>query len=144
MHYAPRMDAVKPRPYFVNSETTRSAAMASIGMLNVTDKQWDITIEPHRMKKTASQNRLMWLWLEKVVQLIHEDTGQSKTTVHEYFKQQFLEPEVGEINGVIVKTWSTKPLERADMSKYLDKIYAHVVSEWGLLLPVPEDLGRAA
>lgn len=134
---------MKPRPYTIRAEGMRARVIEHISLLNL-EKAWDITIEPHRKKKTASQNRLMWLWLEKVVQLIHEDTGQSKVSVHEYFKQQFLTPEVAEINGVIIKTWSTTKLELAEMSKYLDKIYAHVVSEWGLLLPLPEELGRAA
>ncbi len=133
-----------PWPYMVRDETTRSAAMGLIGMLNVADKQWDITIVPHRERRSLSQNALLWKWLEEVVKHVHEATGQDKDDIHEHLKQKFLTTKITEINGEISKRWSTKGLSKAEMSAYLDKIYAWATSEMGLLLPVPEDLGRGA
>ncbi len=136
---------MKPRPYIVNSETTRSAAMASVGMLNVTGKVWDITIEPHRERRSLSQNRLMWSWINEVAEHVHEATGQGSDEIHEFFKGQFLPRRVIEIGGVVENApGSTKKLSKAEMSEYMNKIYAWATSEMGLLLPVPEDLGRAA
>ncbi len=109
--------------------------------LNV-EKAWTITIEPHKNKRSLSQNALYWKWLENVVDHVHEATGQDKEDIHEFFKRHFLAPKVKEVFGYIVQTWSTKNLNTAEMSEYLDKIYAWVTTELGLLLPVPEDLGR--
>ncbi len=134
---------MKPRPYTIRSEVNRDAVLKVVGMLNL-EKEWDITIEPHRQRRTLSQNALMWKWVEDVVKYVHEATGQDKEDIHEFCKQKFLDPKVIEINGEIVKRWSTKGLSKAEMSAYLDKIYAWATSEMGLLLPVPEDLGRAA
>ena len=130
-------------PTIIRDEGMRARITEHIAGLNL-DKPWAITVEPYRKKRTLSQNALMWKWLEKVVQHIHEDTGQNKNSIHEYLKRQYLPPKIEEVFGVVIKTWSTTDLSTADMSTYMDKIYAWATSEMGLLLPVPEDLGRAA
>ena len=116
----------------------RERVVQHIAALNV-EKPWAITIEPYKKRRSLSQNALMWKWLEKVVAHVHETTGQDKEDIHEFFKRQFLTPKVTEVFGVTVKTWSTKDLNTAEMSEYLDKIYAWVTTELGLLLPVPQD-----
>ncbi len=122
----------------IRDEGMRTRVIQHIAALNI-DKSWAITIEPHKKRRSLSQNALMWKWLEKVVEHVHETTGQDKEDIHEFFKRQFLTPKLKEVFGVIVKTWSTKDLSTAEMSTYLDKIYAWVTSELGLLLPVPQE-----
>ncbi len=135
---------MKPRPYIVNSEGTRDVVLASIANLNI-EKQWDITIEPHRERRSLSQNSLMWMWINEVAEYVHEATGQGSDEIHEFFKGQFLPRRVIEIGGVVENApGSTKNLTKAEMSTYMDKIYAWATSEMGLLLPVPEDVGRVA
>ncbi len=130
-------------PTIVRDEGMRARIIEHIAGLNL-GKPWAITVEPHRKTRSLSQNALMWKWLEEVVQHIHEDTGQDKEDIHEYLKRRFLMPKVRDVFGVVVQTWSTKGLEIADMSTYLDKIYAWATTEMGLLLPVPAsaDTGR--
>ena len=130
-------------PIIVWNVAGRQVVQNHIASLNL-DKPWAITIEPHREKRTLSQNALMWKWHEEVVKYVHEATGQDKDDIHEHLKQKFLTPKITEINGEISKRWSTKGLSKAEMSEYMNKIYAWATSEMGLLLPVPEDLGRAA
>ena len=134
---------MKPRPYVIRCETTRAAVLAGIARLNI-EKSWDITIEPHRKRRSLSQNSLMWAWVNEVAEHVREATGQDSDDIHEFFKQKFLTPRIIEVNGETVKKWSTKKLTKAEMSEYMNRIYAWATSEMGLLLPVPEDLGRAA
>ncbi len=133
---------MKPRPYTIRAEGMRARVIECISNLNL-DKAWDITIEPHRERRSLSQNSLMWKWIGEVVEHVHEATGQDSDDIHEFLKQKFLRPKVIEINGEIVKRWSTKGLSKAEMGAYMEKIYAWATSEMGLLLPVPEDLGSA-
>lgn len=122
----------------IRDEGMRTRVVQHIASLNI-EKPWAITIEPYKKRRSLSQNALMWKWLEEVVAHVHETTGQDKEDIHEFFKRQFLTPKVNEVFGVVVKTWSTKELKTAEMSTYLDKIYAWVTTELGLLLPVPQD-----
>ncbi len=123
----------------IRDESMRERVVQHIAALNV-EKPWAITIEPYKGRRTLSQNALMWKWVEAVVMHIHEATGQDKEDVHEWLKTQFLPAKVIEIDGRVVFRYSTKGLTTAEMSKYMDKIYAWATTELGLLLPVPEDL----
>ncbi len=42
---------MKPQPYTITSETTQDAVLTLIGRLNI-EKAWDITIEPHRQRRS--------------------------------------------------------------------------------------------
>ncbi len=124
----------------IRDEGMRERVVQHIAGLNIS-KPWAITIEPYKGRRTLSQNALMWKWIEAVVMHIHEATGQDKEDVHEWLKTQFLPAKVIEIDGRVVFRYSTKGLTTAEMSKYMDKIYAWATTELGLLLPVPEGLG---
>ncbi len=130
-------------PIIIRDEGMRARLIQHIAALNL-DKPWAITVGLYKKRRTLSQNALMWKWVETVVMHIHEATGQDKEDVHEWLKTQFLPAKVIEIDGRVVFRYSTKGLTTGEMSNYMDKIYAWATSEMGLLLPVPEDLGRAA
>ena len=127
----------------IRDEDMRARVVGHIRNLNL-DKPWQITVEPYKQRHTKSQRGLMWIWVEGVVEHVHADTGQDKEDVHEFLKQKFLRPKIIEINGEIVKRYSTTGLSKAGMSEYMNKIYAWSTTEMGLMLPVPEDLGRVA
>ncbi len=122
----------------IRDEGMRERVVQHIAGLNI-EKPWAITIEPYRKRRSLSQNALMWQWLDVVVQHVHESTNQDKEDIHEFFKQQFLEPRIIEIGSEIVKRWSSKNLSTAEMAIYMDQIYAWVTTELGLLLPIPQD-----
>lgn len=122
----------------VRDEGMRTRVVQHIAALNI-DKPWAITIEPYRKKRTLSQNALMWKWINEVAQYVHEATGQDSDDVHEFFKVKFLPARIVELGGEIIEWRTTTRLTTAEMSEYMNKIYAWVTTELGLLLPVPQD-----
>lgn len=127
-------------PFIVEDERGRKRVLAVLSTLDLT-KPWQVLIEPHRKKRTLSQNNLMWAWLEQVAQLIHEDTGTDKDDIHEFFKLKFLPVRTITVHGETRHIpGSTTKLSTAEMMAYMDKINAWATSELGLILPTPEDL----
>ena len=134
---------MKKQTIILRDDGMRARILDHISRLNL-EKPWEITIGRYRDKRTLSQNSLMWKWIEEVVQGLHDDTGQDKEDIHQHLMELFLMPKITEINGKISRRWSTKGLEKAEMSQYMDKIYAWATTEMGMMLPLPEELGRAA
>ena len=95
-------------------------------------------------RRSLSQNALMWKWINEVADHVQRATGQDSDDVHDFFKRKFLKPKVIEIAGETVQKYSTKNLTVPEMTEYMNHIYAFVTSELGILLPIPEELGRAA
>ncbi len=122
----------------IRHEEMRARVVQHIASLNI-EKPWAITIEPYKKRRSLGQLGLMWAWVETVAKHVHEATGQDKEDIHEFFKQNFLQPRLIEINNETATTWSTKGLTTAEMAIYMDQIYAWVTTELGLLLPVPQD-----
>ena len=126
----------------IRNEPLRKLALLTIGALDLT-KPWVLTIERETKRRTLSQNRLMWDWIDDVVDHVEEYTGHDKHEIHDFLKRKFLGPKrviVGD--SVEDCTPSTKKLNTAQMTDYMNKIYAWATTELGLFLPVPEDLGR--
>lgn len=130
----------------VGDEQTRARALRFLQSLDLS-KPWEITIQRKRRKRTLSQNALMWKWINEVADLVSRETGQDADDIHEFFKAKFL-PAAGrkivEIGGETVEHRTTTELSTADMGRYMDAIYAFVVNELGILLPLPEEYGRDA
>ena len=126
----------------ISDEDTQFRVAKVIGGLNL-DKPWVVSWERHVKRRTLSQNRLMWDWIDDVVDHVEEYTGHDKHEIHDFLKRKFLGPKrviVGD--SVEDCTPSTKNLNTAKMTDYMNKIYAWATTELGLFLPVPEDLGR--
>lgn len=105
------------------------------------NKKWDIEVKPHTKKRTLSQNALMWKWLDEVVKLVSDHTGHDNDEIHEIFKQKFLVPKLidnFELGGEPYRSWSTKKLDKKEMSQYMEKIYAFCTTDLGLFLTVPQ------
>lgn len=130
-------------PYIIRDETMRQRVSDLVDALDVS-KPWSVTIEPFKKKRSLSQNSLMWKWLNEVAAHVQRETGQDADDVHEFFKRKFLTPQVVEIGGETIMKYSTKNLTVADMTEYMNRVYAFVTSELGILLPIPEELGRDA
>lgn len=86
--------------------------------------------------RTLPQNSLMWLWF----QCLEDETGQPKDDFHEYYKYKFLGRQLTVGNKVTKVAGSTKYLSTLQMSEYMEKIKADVAVEFGISLPLPEDL----
>lgn len=129
--------------FTIGDETGRKRVLDFITNLTVDlKKPWKLTLEPLKKKKTASQNRLMWLWLDEVAGEISKESGHTSDEVHDFMKKKFLSPKRIEINGEILDRYSTKDLTVAEMTEYLNRIYIWGTSEMGMFLTFPGDQGR--
>lgn len=129
------------KPYIVSDEATRAAVSALVGKLAL-EKPWAITVEPYVKKRSLSQNSLMWRWINDVADKVRDETGNDADAVHDFFKQKFLSPEIVEIGGETTARYTTTNLSVQEMKDYMDRIYAFVTSELGILLPLPEEMLR--
>ena len=126
----------------IRGEAERKVALYTIGALDL-EKVWKLTIERESKRRTLSQNALMFMWIDRVVKHVVEHTGHDKDEIHDYFKDRFLPTRIVSFGDDVRQlTGSTKKLNTAEMTEYMNKIYAWATTELGLFLPVPEDLGR--
>src|SRR5690625_94913 len=108
-------------------------------------KPVQVTVAPHRKRRSLSQNALMWKWIHEITPYIQDKTGiEDPAVLHEYFKQTFLPAEIVEICGDVMEYRTTTKLTTAEMSEYMDRIYSWATQELGLLLPLPEEYMRTA
>lgn len=103
------------------------------------DPPWRVTMEPHRKRRSLSQNSLMWLWLGEVADLVGQHTGMDADDIHEAFKRKFLPARIIEVLGETIDVRTTTTLTTLEMTTYMDRIYAWVTTELGLLLPLPQE-----
>ena len=131
---------------------------------NFEGKPLVVEIRPESKDRSKAQNRLYWKWLHE----IHKKTGNDEDQLHFEFKKKFLigilkrdddeyaamclaitalkqsESEQFEAiaNGVIRET-STTRMNTNQFTTYLQLIEAFALKEFGLVLPVPDDLKYA-
>ena len=118
----------------VVNEQTKAAAISYIQKLQE-GKQYNISISLKREKRSIQQNRLYHLWLN----CISSETGNEVEDLHDYFKDRFLSRKV-EIFGDEYNTGtSTKKLNTAEFTAFLDKVQQFAAGQ-GIILPNPEDL----
>ena len=95
-----------------------------------------LSIKKEVKKRTIDQNALFWLWME----CISQETGTDKNDIHDYYCMLFLR-RTAPINGderVIIS--GTSKLNTAQFTDFLNKVQADAASEFGIKLPLPEDL----
>ena len=125
----------------IRDAVLRSRVIGLIRAINL-DKPWRVTLEPYRKRRSLSQNSLMWMWLNEVAEHVSQHTGNDLDDIHEAFKQKFLPAKIREALGETMDVRSTKKLTTLEMVDYMDRIYAFVTSELGVLLPLPQDFQK--
>lgn len=124
----------------LRAEPQRQHALTFLQGLKLNpDKPFVLTIEPYRKKRTLSQNALLWKRHSEVCAAVSAETGYSNEDVHELMKQMFLPPKIIEVNGQVIKRYSSKNLTTAEMSAFMGKIEAFAQTELGIILTVPEE-----
>lgn len=129
--------------YVLRNEAIRANVLRLIAALDLS-KPWQVTVEPWKKPRTLSQNALMWKWHGEVVKAVSDHTGADADDIHDFFKKKFLTPRIVEIGGEAVERYTTTTLNTVEMSQYMDRIYAFVTSELGILLPLPEEMHQYA
>lgn len=124
-------------PYIIRDEKLRAQVAGLISSLSL-ERPWSIVIEPYRKKRTLNQNALYWKW----VGIVADETGNANDDVHAAFKAKFITPRTITIGESEVSISSTTKYTTLEMKDFMDKVYAFVTSELGILLPLPEELGR--
>lgn len=94
-------------------------------------------------RRTLSQNALYWKWLSEAIKAVATETGNDTDDLHEFFKHKFLTPQIIEVRGETIQRWTTTKMTTAEMAEFTDKVYAWIVGELGIILPMPQDLGRS-
>ena len=86
--------------------------------------------------RTINQNALMWLWFT----CIEIETGTDKNDVHDYYCTRFIRRKTT-VNGsdrIVIS--GTSKLNTVHFTDFLNKVQADAASEFGIKLPLPEDL----
>lgn len=119
----------------INTPADKAAAKAYIDALPE-GKQYCVSVAKGGSRRSISQNRLYWMWLN----CISSDTGNDVSTLHHFFAVKFLEVTHSNVFGRdVVMPVSTAELDAERFSRYLDSIQAFA-SDYGIILPQPSDL----
>src|ERR1043165_8454177 len=82
-----------------------------------------VIITEDKPTRSQSQNAYMWAYFE----IVARETGHSADDIHEWAKRKFLPARFIKVNGEEMKIpGSTRDLDKAAFSDYLDKIAAEI------------------
>ena len=98
--------------------------------------KYTVTITKSKEPRSLDQNALMWLWFT----CIEAETGTPRQDVHDYYCVMFLRRSIN-WNGMdrtVVE--GTSKLTKERMTWFLDQVQADARTEFGINLPLPEDL----
>ena len=124
-------------PYLIRDEAMRQRVSNLIDGLDLS-KPWSVTVEPYKKRRSLSANGLYWKW----VSIIADGTGNSDDDLHDALKDKFCPPREVQLGDDFRTIRSTANLGTKDFKDYMDKVYAFATAELGILLPIPEELGR--
>lgn len=125
--------------YPITNEIQRAIVIQALRVLNL-EKPWSIEIKRRTKQRSLNQNSLYHKW----VGIFARETGNDHDDMHEFFKDKWCPAKEIEVAGETRWVKSTKRLNTQEMTEYMEKVYAFIVGEFGILLPIPEEQGRAA
>ena len=98
--------------------------------------EYTISVSKIVKQRSLMQNSLMWLYFA----CISHETGTDKDIIHDYYCTLFLSRNeiIGGIEKRIIR--GTSKLNTIQFSDFLNKVQADAASEFGILLPNPDDL----
>lgn len=131
-----RFDFTKANGEVGDIETIKQWIERSVRYL--TNGVYTLTITRVVKKRSLAQNRLMWMWFK----CLEDETGQPSQDWHDYYCKKFVSREMVTPDGEIVSlAGHTSTMNTAQMTDFLNKVQADAATEWGVTLPLPEDLG---
>lgn len=96
----------------------------------------DLTVKKTVKARSINQNNMMWMWYA----CLAKETGCESEDFHKYYCSKFL-VEYIKIEGVERKVvGGTSKLDTVAMTEFLNKVQADAASEFGIALPIPDDL----
>ena len=134
---------MQTKTFYIVSEEVKSNCARFIQSL-ATDQDLTVTIQKKRQSRSLKQNNLLHKWLS----IIRDERHLAGYKLYDIdtwkalFCQLFLEPETKEVEGVIVTNRkSTAKLTVSEFAEFLNKIEAYSITDMGIYLPNPQDLG---
>lgn len=105
------------------------------------------TIEPkaqweRRQPRTLSQNALLHVWFKHISIALNQKYGDDYWTadkVKDYFAMLYATDEVTPEGRPWRKPVSTSKMTKRQMTEYMEKIQAEMLTEHGIRVPLPED-----
>lgn len=97
--------------------------------------EYVLTIKRKAVKRSLSQNALMWLWFS----CIEDETEQPKKDIYDHYCKKFLTRPIEWDGRLEFVTGGTSELTTKEFSRFLDEIQADAATELGITLPQPED-----
>ena len=128
---------MKKREYLCFEPSDFEVASGMVMALDHT-KKWRVTIAPYIKNRTTDQNNLLWKWYTEIA----NHTGHTAEEIHEYCKASFLAPKFIRIGTekFAVEYRTTTKLTTAEMSDYIERVYAWAAVELEVRLPLPEEM----
>lgn len=125
------------RQVIITKQSGQVEGMADIdGLLSLLPNGvYDVVIKRHREQRTLSQNDLMWMWLK----CIEDVTGTPKRDIYDIYCKKFLLRSVSYGDRIELVSGSSSSLNTKQMSEFLEKIQADAATEFGIILPTPQD-----
>lgn len=124
----------------LRGESQRTYAIRFLTNLPIdSEHPLELTVQPHKKKRSLSQNALMWVRYGEVAKAVADYTGMSAEDVHEFAKQRWLTPKIFEVGDQIVQVFSSKNLTAAEMTAFLDQFEAWAATDLDIKLANPED-----
>lgn len=121
----------------VKQDADRDAVKAYLDRIRFGTFEYDVEVKRHKPDHTDPQRNLYWMWIG----VIAEETGNDREMIHKALKAKFLGCDEVEVLGKMVrKVKSTKTLDKAQMSAYMTQVDAYMATDFGIVLPHPEDL----
>lgn len=125
----------KQRTFVIRMAGDIAAPIVHLSTLDFS-KAWAVEVKRYREKRSNDQNELYWLWLA----CIEDETGNSKESLAELFKQKFLGfTEQTVLGERVIEKLTTTTLNTKEFTVYLEKIRVFAAMELGISLPDPED-----
>ena len=131
--------------FILNSKQVINELINKLLQLNPGTEQpvFEADIKECKANRSLAQNRLLWLFLGQLSKDYNLTRGKqhSPETWNVYFKSQFLDSEIVEIRGeVIKKVKSTTKLNTKTFTDYLERIDFYCADELGIKLQHPDDM----
>lgn len=111
--------------------------------LDFDGKQWMVTVERYREKRSVRQNKLLMLWMNVISRSRLETHGEyiPPGALKETFKKILLGESVGVFQGEIYHyVKETSSLNTKEFAEFLNQIEIYAATELNIILPRPDDL----
>ena len=114
------------RRFILRDSAIRTRAVEAVGECALSDPPLEVTIAPHRDKRSLSANSKLWALYARIA----EHTGHDVQEVHDLMRARFLPRQYVRIEGRdYVVLQSTAKLNVAEFGTYLDQIEAFCAQE---------------